>query len=50
MMPSIDTDAMALFDAAVRQRVRIMDADEFQTFLMETRPPGETPTPQQPRK
>lgn len=41
MLPSIDTDAITLFDAAVRQRVRLMDADEFRLLVMETRPPDE---------
>ncbi|WP_155524102.1 hypothetical protein [Mycobacterium marseillense] len=30
-----------LFQAAVRQHVREMTADEFQQFVVETRPPDE---------
>lgn len=39
MIDTADTDAMELFDAAVRQRVRLMSADEFAAFCAETRPP-----------
>lgn len=33
--------ALELFDAAVRERVRLMSAEEFQLFIVETRPPDE---------
>src|SRR5262249_30643329 len=38
----IDLDTpFGLFEAAVRQRVREMDVDEFKRFVVETRPPDE---------